>query len=132
MLYLSSQIKEQLIRHALREAPNEACGILAGKDDRVEKVYEMTNTQKSPESFLMDPREQLKVMKDIRNSNLEMLGIYHSHPHSKAYPSRRDIDMAYYSSVVYIIISLADKMQPVICGYKIVDGEVFPYKLVIE
>ena len=47
MLYLNENQKERLVEHSKKEAPNEACGILAGKDQRVEKIYEMINTDNS-------------------------------------------------------------------------------------
>ena len=55
--------REQLsamIAHARAEYPNEACGILAGRDGAVTRVYPMTNVERSPVSYLMDPKEQCK------------------------------------------------------------------------
>lgn len=124
VLKLKNEFKEQLIKHGLREFPNEACGILAGKNGIVEKIYEMTNTDKSPESYVMDPREQITAQKEIRALGLEMIGIYHSHTASPARPSARDIKEAFYPDVFYAIISLADKNNPQIRAFKISDGKV--------
>jgi len=51
MLYLSKENAKKLAEHSERECPNEACGMLAGKDGKVEKVYQMTNRDKSAKTF---------------------------------------------------------------------------------
>ena len=109
MIYLTRELAGKIIEHCRKELPNEACGILAGNRGEVKKIYEMTNTGKSPARFFMDAQEQFKVMKDMRNSNLEMIGIYHSHVASRAYPSAHDIEMAFYPDASYVIVSLRDK-----------------------
>lgn len=72
----------------------------------------------------MEPKEQLKVMKEIRDSKLSMIGIYHSHLESEAYPSSRDVELAYYPEVSYIIISIKDRDKPTIRSFNIVEGEI--------
>ena len=84
MLYLSKKQSDELIEHSEKESPNEVCGILAGREGKVEKIYRMINTDKSSKTFLMDPKEQLKVMKEIRSLELEMIGIYHSHSQTES------------------------------------------------
>ena len=105
---------------------------MAGKDGRVEKIYEMVNTDKSPESFLMDPQEQLKITKEIRSLGLEMIGIYHSHLASEAYPSEHDLRLALYPEASYAIITLKDKNNPKIKSYKIVEGKISEEEVRIE
>jgi len=119
MLILKKKFLDKIIAQARKEFPNEACGILAGKDGKVEKVYEMSNTDTSPSTFFMEAKEQLKVMKEIRNSGIQMIGIYHSHAASRAYPSAHDVELAFYPEVSYAIISLEDKKNPVIKAFKI-------------
>jgi proteasome lid subunit RPN8/RPN11 len=124
MLYLSKEKSQKLIEHAKREFPNEACGILAGTSGKVERVYEMTNIDKSSQTFFMDPKEQLRVMKEIRDLDLEMIGIYHSHVASQAYPSTHDVELAFYPEALYVILSLKDKDSPHIRAFKIVEGKI--------
>src|SRR3990167_8506137 len=124
MLTLKKDSKDRIIAHCLREAPNEACGILAGSCGKVERVYEMTNAEASPETFLMDTKEQLKVVKDMRSLGLEMVAIYHSHVASPARPSSRDIELALYPDAEYLIISLSDRKKPVVRSFKITEGKV--------
>lgn len=124
MLILKKELFNQIIRHCLREIPNEACGILAGNNGEVKRAYEMTNTDKSPSSYFMDAKEQFKVMKEIRNLSLEMIGIYHSHVASPAYPSGHDVELAFYPEASYVIISLKDMNNPSIRSFKIEDGKI--------
>src|SRR3989338_9526610 len=132
MLRLKREFFEEMVKHCREEFPNEACGILAGRDGCVEKVYTMANAQKTPDNFFMDPKEQLKVTKDMRNLGLEMLGIYHSHVVSRAYPSSRDVEMAFYSEASYVILSLKDKNNPSIRSFKIKEGKILEEELKIE
>lgn len=124
MLELKKEFFEQIVKHCIMEFPNEACGILAGREGIVKKAYPMVNTDKSPQSFLMDPKEQLKVNKEMRALGLEMLGIYHSHVASAAYPSGHDVEMAFYPDVFYVIFSLQDKDNPLARAFKIQDSRI--------
>ncbi|MBI3990541.1 MAG: M67 family metallopeptidase [Candidatus Omnitrophica bacterium] len=121
-----------MIAHAKNEYPNEACGILAGKTGNVEKAYKMANADKSPESYLMDPKEQFSVMKDMRKNDWELLGIYHSHVASPARPSATDIEMAFYPDAAYLIISLSDMDKPVIRSFSIKEGKFEEIKFEVE
>ena len=85
---------KQVVTQAKAEAPIEACGILAGSGGRVEKPYKMTNADRRSDHFMMEPKEQFEVIKDIREGGLKMLAIYHSHPETPARPSAEDIRLA--------------------------------------
>jgi len=155
MLILKKKFLDKIIAQARKELPNEACGILAGKDEKVngerpsamlgtspehiegrsrtvEKVYEMSNTDASPSTFFMEAKEQLKVMKEIRNSGIQMIGIYHSHVASQAYPSAHDVELAFYPEVSYAIISLQDNKNPVARSFKIQKGKIKEEEVRIE
>lgn len=122
MLRIKKQDLDQIIAEAKKGYPNEVCGILAGKDGLVTKVYKMTNLDKSTTTFLADPREQLQAFKEMDKLGIEMLGIYHSHPASPAYPSKRDCELAFYPNMIYVIVSLVDLSKPELRAFKIVDG----------
>jgi len=131
MLYLSKKQANELIEHSKKESPNEVCGILAGlparqagKEGKVQKIYRMINTEKSAATFFMDPKQQLKVMKEIRSLGLEMIGIYHSHSQTEAYPSAHDVELAYYPEASYVIVSIKDKDNPSIRSFKIIEGNI--------
>lgn len=139
MIYLTEQQAGGLIEHSKREFPDEACGVLVGEyvgqtkgEGKVKTVYQMTNMDRSPRTFFMNPNEQLKVMKEIRKSGLSMVGIYHSHPKTEAYPSMRDVEFAYYPGMSYVIVSLKDKDNPSIRSFKIKEGKVSEEKVRVE
>ncbi len=123
-LQIPNNIFKQMLKQAKAEAPIEACGILAGKDGEVEKLYKMTNADQSSDHFMMEPKEQFKVAKDIRSAGLEMLAIYHSHPITPARPSDEDIRLALTPAVTYVIVSLQDSAGPVIKGFLIREDDI--------
>ncbi len=107
-----------MIEHAQREAPLECCGILAGKNGVVEKTFEMRNQEQSPIRYSISPQDQIKVFENLEKESLEMIGIYHSHTHTEAYPSETDIKMAFYPEISSIIISLKEKV-PIVKAFRI-------------
>ena len=121
-LHITEEQIEEMIRHARREYPSEACGLLAGKDGRVEKVYQMTNADHSQVTYRLDPEEQYHAFMEIEEEGWELLAIYHSHSHSPAYPSATDLELAFYPDSLYLIISLAYGAKPTIRAFRIVEG----------
>lgn len=126
MLKIPQHIHDDIIAHAREGFPLEVCGILGGKDGEVSRSYRMTNTDQSNEHFMMDPKEQFAVVKDLRAENLTMLAIYHSHPETPARPSDEDIRLALTPHVSYAIVSLMDQEQPVLKSFRIEAGTVTP------
>ncbi len=132
MLNIKKADFQSLIDHCLAGYPNESCGMLGGKDGRVEKVYLMQNAKPGPDYYEMEPEEQFRVMKDIRDSGLDMIGLFHSHPAGQAYPSNVDVRNAYwpgtelpnYPDAIYVIISLMDRSKPVARGFTIEEGKI--------
>lgn len=93
-----------MLRHVQQHAPLEACGLLAGKNDRVEEVILVRNQAESPVRFVMDPYEQLQAFEWIESRALELIGIFHSHPTGPETASVTDIQEAAYE-VVHVIWS---------------------------
>jgi len=123
-LQIPNNIFKQILKQAKAEAPIEACGILAGKDGMVKELYKMTNTNRSSDHFMMEPKEQFTVVKDIRLSGLEMLAIYHTHPTTPARLSAEDIRLALTPAVTYVIVSLQSADSPVIKGFLIREDDI--------
>jgi proteasome lid subunit RPN8/RPN11 len=123
-LYISQNLLKSVVSHCRNAYPYEACGILAGKNNTVLSVYEMVNMEKSSISYFMDSMEQFQVMKRIRNDDMKMIAIYHSHPQSTAYPSPKDIRLAFYPEVAYVIVSLIEYDKPDIRTFRIDEGTV--------
>jgi len=123
-LEIPTNIFEQMVAQAKALAPIEACGILAGKDNKAEKLFEMANADNRSDHFMMEPKEQFAVVKDIRSAGLEMLAIYHSHPETPARPSAEDIRLALTPDVIYVIVSLQGANAPAVKGFLLEDGNV--------
>lgn len=131
-LIISQDLLDKMVSHCKSIYPNEACGIFAGKNSVIEKLYEMTNIENSTVSYEMDSKEQFHIMKQMRNDCNDMVAIYHSHPDFPAYPSAKDLNLAFYSDTAYIIVSLADKDRPDIKAFSINEGDVSEIKIEIR
>ena len=105
-------IFDQMVAQARAAVPIESCGILAGNNNRIERLYEMTNIDNSPTHFTMDPVEQFAVVKKMRSAGLKMLAIYHSHPLTPARLSEEDMRLALTPDVAYLVLSLKDAENP--------------------
>jgi proteasome lid subunit RPN8/RPN11 len=121
---LGTAFLQEIVEHSLREFPNEACGLVAGKDGRPVRVYAMRNLDASPVSYRLDPKEQLRVFDEMDLEGLDLLAIYHSHTHSEAYPSETDRRLAFYPDARYLILSLSDRQNPVLRAFRLSDGAV--------
>jgi [CysO sulfur-carrier protein]-S-L-cysteine hydrolase len=117
MIQIEKQVLENIIDHAKRELPNEACGYLAGTEDTVIKSFELTNIDKSPDHFSFDPKEQLQTLNQARQLRLNLTANYHSHPSTPARPSEEDIRLAYDKNISYFIVSLQND-TPVIKAFE--------------
>ncbi len=119
MIRIPKSIYDRIVEHAKREWPLECCGILAGKEDTVEKVFELSNSEKSPVRFSISPQQQLRVFEELETESMEMVAIYHSHPHTIPFPSETDVQLAFYPEVSSIIVSLQEKENPVVKAFRI-------------
>lgn len=104
---IKNKVIEEIIIHAQKQAPLEACGYLAANCGIIVESYALTNIDQSSEHFSFDPKEQFAALKNIREKSLEICAVYHSHPFSLARPSEEDIKLAYDSNMLYVIISLS-------------------------
>ena len=124
MLDIDRVFFDEMVAHGLAGFPNEACGLLAGKEGRPVKFFAMTNQDASPVSYRLDPKEQLKVFTEIDDEGWDLLGIFHTHTHSDAYPSETDLKQAFYPEVTYLVMSLTDRASPVLRGFGMQDGAI--------
>jgi [CysO sulfur-carrier protein]-S-L-cysteine hydrolase len=124
MLAIARQEYRQLVAQAQAAFPIEACGLLAGENGRVRRLYPITNVLHSPSAYLMDARQQVEAMLQMEAHGWELLAIYHSHPHGPAEPSASDIAQAYYPDALYLILSLAEQARPLLRAFRIGDGQV--------
>jgi len=126
MILIKAKQYDEILKHCQEVFPNEACGLLSGRIEgfikTVEKIYLLENIDNSPEHFSMNPKEQFRAIKDMRNNNFVMLGNFHSHPESPSRPSEEDKRLAYDKKMSYFILSLIEKSKPVLKSFIIIDN----------
>lgn len=117
---------DRILDEAKKRAPNEACGLVAGIDQDgirlIKKVYILDNTDRSPEHFSLDPKQQFDAVRDMRRNGLVPLGNWHSHPATPSRPSDEDKRLAFDKNATYFILSLAQE-TPVLNAFHIESGE---------
>jgi len=121
MIRIPTHIYDGIVAQAYAELPNEACGLLVGKQGEVAKQHALTNIDHSNEHFSFDPAEQFQVFRSARTEGLEILANYHSHPETPSRPSVEDIRLAYDPNILYLIVSLASEI-PVLKAFNIQNG----------
>lgn len=132
MIEIPPEVRRDLIEHALRQAPEEACGLLAGTlrpgsgGRLVERFYPIANEDHSPYRYRLDPREQQRAVDEIDQKGWEVVGVFHSHTHTAAYPSPTDVDQSlgartFYPNAAFVLASLADHAAPDLRAYTISD-----------
>jgi proteasome lid subunit RPN8/RPN11 len=118
-------IFDAMLAHARRESSVECCGLLAGHDGAITRIFPAANAAGNrATSYEIAPKEIFERMREMRAEGIEMLGIYHSHPNGKNQPSARDIDQAYYSEAAYFIVSALDDAEKPVRAFSIRDGHV--------
>jgi [CysO sulfur-carrier protein]-S-L-cysteine hydrolase len=103
-LHLSKQQLQEMMAYVNAHAPLETCGLLAGKNSQVEKIFFVQNQAQSPVRYVMDPIEQLHAFEWIESNDMDLLGIFHSHPTGPETVSPTDIAEAAYA-VTYVIFA---------------------------
>jgi [CysO sulfur-carrier protein]-S-L-cysteine hydrolase len=106
---ISQELIDEMVAHAREDVPNECCGMIGGHDGVAERVVRVENAAASPLRYEMDPQGQFDALKEIEADGGELLGIYHSHTKSAAYPSQTDVNQGQnWPEQAYVIVSLAD------------------------
>ena len=132
MAELDGVFTKEIVEQALREFPNEACGVIAAEAGVPVKVFAMTNADASPVTYRLDGKEQLTVFDEIDERGWDLWAIYHSHTHTEAYPSETDRRLAFYPESRYLVLSVADRDNPVIRSFFIREGEVEEEELTVS
>ncbi len=130
-MVIPADVRDAIVAHARAGLPNEACGILAGLDGRVERFFPAQADEPSPYYYRIESRDQIRIMNAIDDAGLDLLAIYHSHTSSPAYPSRTDAEQAFWPDAVYVIVSLAGADADV-RGYRIQDMSITEEALRVE
>jgi proteasome lid subunit RPN8/RPN11 len=117
---LPEAMRMAIVDHAMRDAPRECCGIIAGRDGLPMQLYETRNVAAGNRFYEIDPAQLIDLeFRELPEQEMELVAIYHSHPESPAYPSATDVELAFWPDAVFLICSLADCDRPLIRGFRI-------------
>jgi proteasome lid subunit RPN8/RPN11 len=125
IFHLSREMRDAIIAHARREAPRECCVVVAGRGGLPYRLYPTTNIAEGNRFYEIDPKQLIDLeFHELPKEDAEIVAIYHSHPASPAYPSRTDVELAFWPEAVYLICSLEDPVNPYIRGFTMRDGQI--------
>ena len=123
MLRISATVHAEMVAHCWEGLPLEACGLLAGEGDDATRCYPTANVAESALVFTVDPKGFLLADRDAEANGMTILGVFHSHTHTPAYPSPTDVAQAPDPGWHYVLVSLAGG-APVVRSYRIVSGNI--------
>jgi proteasome lid subunit RPN8/RPN11 len=122
ILRMSAEIAALIVEHARRGYPAEVCGLVAGRDGVATAAYPGRNISPTPADTYELDHDTLARVFDFEDAGLELVAIYHSHPHGPDRPSLTDIASAAYPDSVHLIVSLAAPDEPKLMGFRISCG----------
>jgi len=122
---------DTLVEHAWSDFPYEVCGLLGVRPDGSIAHFPIDNAERSMTYYVMDAKQLLRAMREIEDEGYD-LAIYHSHTHTKAYPSPTDIRLAAYPDATYLIVTLQDRDHPDVRAYSIIDGVVTEKPVIVR
>lgn len=133
MLRITESVYQPLVGHCYDGLPLEACGLVAGIPSlgKGTVCYPTKNLAESSKLYTVDPKDYLRADRDAERRGLEIIGVFHSHTHTDAYPSPTDVAQAPDPTWHYILVSLRDS-APVLRSYRIVDGNIAEERVVLE
>jgi len=130
VLAIPNRAYAEMIGHAYDSYPLEACGLLVGRADRVERFVASTNEAQSARIYAIPAKELLWAERAAEGDGLEIIGVFHSHTHSEPYPSPTDVDQAPDPGWHYAIVSLK-REAPETRSFRIVDGTISEERLAV-
>ena len=117
-----------VIAHAREARPRECCGVLLGHGAQIAEAMPAGNAATEPTRFVLDPADHIRIRREARARGLDVIGFYHSHPHSAPEPSERDRQEAAYDDHLYLIVSLVTE-PPALRLFRLCDGGFAPVTL---
>lgn len=134
VLVLSADVWVKVLAKCLEGAPLEACGLLGGRggDEAVaERAYPATNAAGSSRVYTVEPRDLLRADRDEEVAGGELIGVWHSHTHTEAWPSPTDVGAAPDPAWHYVLVSLRD-VEPTLRSFRIRDGNIEEEPVVLQ
>jgi len=126
VLRIRRELVDEIVAHARRDHPDEACGVIAGPEgsDSPERFIPMLNAARSPTFYEFDSGDLLKLYRELAANDEVPVVIYHSHTATEAYPSRTDASIAAEPDAHYVLVSTRDPEVHEFRSYRIVDAEI--------
>ena len=119
-----------MVAHAREDLPNECCGMIGGRNGEATRVVRVENAAASPLRYEMDPQGQYDALKAIEDGGEDLIGIYHSHTRSAAYPSQTDVNEArMWPEQAYVIVSLENDEVPDVKAFDLADLKIADVEL---
>ena len=109
MITIVQRVLDDVWAHARAEAPRECCGMLVGTGDHILENVRATNLESGTTRFQIDPRDHIRALREARAKHLDVVGFYHSHPRSRAYPSETDIAESGYADALHLIAGVTEQ-----------------------
>jgi [CysO sulfur-carrier protein]-S-L-cysteine hydrolase len=133
MLRLPASVYTQIVAHCLSGLPDEACGLIGGDlaTGAVDRCYPTRNLAASAKLYTVDPKQHLQADRDAESRGMAIMGVFHSHTHTDAYPSPTDVAQAPDPAWHYVLVSLRDS-QPMLRSYRIVGERIDEEPVVME
>ena len=108
-IILKQSDKKILSQYSENQKPKESCALLFGKDNQVLDIFLTENIEESPVNFTISNEQLIEGYKIAEEKKMEVIGIFHSHPNSDAFPSNTDKKFMQSNPVVWIIYSGINK-----------------------
>lgn len=137
LLRLTDAQYRTIIGHCYDGLPDEACGLLTGPmvdgepTGLVRAARPARNADASAVTYTVDSKDLLQAMRAAEASGDEIVGVWHSHTHTDAYPSPTDVRQAVDPAWIYVIVSLRDD-APVLRAYRIRDATIAEVPVAID
>ena len=122
-LRLPASLRDEIVAHAIEGKPNEACGLLGGRDGVVTSFHPVRNADESPYRYTVHPDDMVRVWAELEDADDEIVSIYHSHTKSAPYPSRTDVELATWPDAAYLIVSLRSDPAE-LAAFRLAEGRI--------
>ena len=127
---IARALLDEIVAHAVRDAPNECCGVIAGRDGTASAVHATENVVASPFRFEIDGLALIGLIDRFEADGDELAAIYHSHTRSDPYPSQTDLNFAaLWPGVEWLIVGVPKSGEPTVRHYRIEDGRIVEAEL---
>jgi proteasome lid subunit RPN8/RPN11 len=127
---IARALLDEIVAHAVRDAPNECCGVIAGRDGAATAVHATENVVASPFRFEIDGLALIGLIDRFEADGDELAAIYHSHTRSDPYPSQTDLNFAaLWPGVEWLIVGVPKNGEPTVRHYRIEDGRIVEAEL---